>query len=86
MVQYEIKAEGRNDVVEVVEGVIVRTSRKVLGKDDVLRIPLSQVTGIDVDRQMVRSDIVTLKVGLERHEWKMPEAEAFAAEVMGAIE
>lgn len=84
--QYEIKVDGRNDVVEVVDGMIVRTSRKVLGKDDVLRIPLSKVTGIDVDRQMVRADIVTLKVGHERHEWKMSDAEAFAAEVMAALD
>lgn len=82
---YEIKEEGRNGSVEVDGNVIVRTHERTLGKDDVQRIPLSQVTGVEVDNQNLRSDLLTLRVGPDTYTWKMPEAEAFATEVLAAM-
>lgn len=82
---YEIKEEGRNGSVEVDGSAIVRTHERTLGKDDVQHIPLSQVTGVEVDNQNLGSDMLTLLVGHDTYTWKMPEAQAFADEVMSAM-
>ncbi len=82
---YEIKEEGRNGSVEVDGTMIVRTFERTLGKDDVQRIPLSQVTGVEVDNKNMRSDLLTLRVGPDSYTWKMPEAEAFASEVLASM-
>ena len=82
---YEIKEEGRNGSVEIEGNAIVRTHERTLGKDDVQHIPLSQVTGVEVDNQNLRSDLLTLRVGPDTYTWKMPEAQAFADEVLAAM-
>lgn len=82
---YEIKEEGRNGSVEVDGNMIVRTFERTLGKDDIQRIPLAQVTGVEVDNQNLRSDLLTLRVGPDSYTWTMPDAEAFASEVLAQI-
>lgn len=82
---YEIKEEGRNGSVEVDGTMIVRTFERTLGKDDVQQIPLSSVTSVEVDHQTLRSDLLTLHVHQQSYTWKMPEAQAFADEVMANL-
>ncbi len=82
---YEIKEEGRNGSVEVDGNMIVRTFERTLGKDDVQQIPLSGVTGVEVDNRPMRSDMLTLHVNQQSYTWKMPEAQAFADEVMASL-
>ena len=79
---YEIKEEGRNGSVEIDGNTIVRRFTKTLGNDDIQQIPLSGVTGVEVDNRPMRSDILTLHVNQQSYTWKMPDAQAFADEVM----
>lgn len=82
---FEIKEEGRNGSVEIDGNTIVRRFTKTLGNDDIQQIPLSGVTGVEVDNRPMRSDMLTLHVNQQSYIWKMPDAQAFADEIMAHL-
>jgi hypothetical protein len=58
---YAIK--GKNGTVEVLEDRIVRTRKKLVGKDDVQTIPVKAVTAVSHDRKTLGTDEVKPTVG-----------------------
>jgi hypothetical protein len=82
---YEIREEGKNGTVEILEDRIVRTRKKLIGKDDVQTIPIKAVTGVSHDRKTLGTDEVKLVCGSVTYEWKVKHAEQMVAELHSRI-
>ena len=82
--EYKIKESGVNGKVKIENGMIVRTMRKFLGKNDSQTIPVASVTHTEIDRQLIGSDTLKAFVGQQTFQWKMPEAQSFVNELMAA--
>lgn len=82
---HKIKEDGRNGTVEVQGDRIVRTIKKMVGRDDTQTIPVKSVHEVKVDRRLGRSDVVTLRTSVASYEWKTSEAEALAEEILGVM-
>ena len=73
-----VREGGKNGTVEINGPTLTRTFKKMIGKDDVLTVPIRMVASVHVDRRM-RTDVVTVTTtGGERLEWKTPGAQAIA--------
>jgi hypothetical protein len=81
MSTYTVKEEGKNGTIEVQPDRIVRTIRKLIGRDDTQTIPLKSVTAIRHDRKMLGSDYVQLDAGIATYTWKVKDAESLVHEV-----
>ena len=78
---FMIREDGKNGSVEVFADRIVRTRKKLVGKDDVQTIPIKMVTGVHHDRKTLGTDLVKLDVGSVSYEWKVSAAERMVAAV-----
>ena len=58
---------------------LVRTRKKLAGKDDVQTIPIKSITGVHHDRKTLGTDLVKLDVGSVSYEWKVSNAERMVA-------
>jgi hypothetical protein len=76
---YAIK--GKNGTVEVLEDRIVRTRKKLVGKDDVQTIPVKAVTAVSHDRKTLGTDEVKLTVGAVA----LAEARARWTDTLGGV-
>lgn len=85
MAEYTVREDGKNGTVEVLPDRIVRTFKKLIGKDDVNTIPMKAVTSIHHDRKTLGTDIVRIQVGTVAYEWKVKDAEQMVAEVQKAM-
>jgi len=85
MAEYTVREEGKNGTVEVLPDRIVRTFKKLIGKDDVNTIPIKAVTSIHHDRKTLGTDLVRIQVGTVTYEWKVKDAEQMVAEVQQAM-
>ena len=85
MAEYTVREEGKNGTVEVLPDRIVRTFKKLIGKDDVNTIPIKAVTSIHHDRKTLGTDLVRIQVGTVTYEWKVKDAEQMVAEVQKAM-
>jgi len=85
MAEYTVREEGKNGTVEVLPDRIVRTFKKLIGKDDVNTIPIKAVTSIHHDRKTLGTDLVRIQVGMVTYEWKVKDAEQMVAEVQQAM-
>ena len=85
MAQYIVREDGKNGTVEVFQDRIVRTFKKLIGKDDINTIPIKAVTSIHHDRKTLGTDLVRIQVGTVTYEWKVKDAEQMVAEVQKAL-
>jgi len=85
MAEYTVREEGKNGTVEVLPDRIVRTFKKLIGKNDVNTIPIKAVTSIHHDRKTLGTDLVRIQVGTVTYEWKVKGAEQMVAEVQQAM-
>ena len=85
MAEYMVREDGKNGTVEVLQDRIVRTFKKLIGKDDVNTIPIKAVTSIHHDRKTLGTDLVRIQVGTVTYEWKVKDAEQMVAEVQKAM-
>ena len=85
MAEYTVREDGKNGTVEVLPDRIVRTFKKLIGKDDVNTIPIKAVTSIHHDRKTLGTDLVRIQVGMVTYEWKVKGAEQMVAEVQQAM-
>ena len=85
MAEYTVREEGKNGTVEVLPDRIVRTFKKLIGKDDVNTIPIKAVTSIHHDRKTLGTDLVRIQGGMVTYEWKVKDAEQMVAEVQQAM-
>lgn len=81
MSEYMVREDGKNGTVEILEDRLVRTRKKMVGKDDVQTIPVKAVTGVAHDRKALGTDEVKLTVGSVTYEWKVKDAERMVAEL-----
>lgn len=85
MSEYMVREDGKNGMVEILDDRIVRTRKKMVGKDDVQTIPVKAVTGVAHDRKTLGTDEVKLTVGSVTYEWKVKDAERMVAELHATI-
>ena len=85
MAEYMVREDGKNGTVEVLQDRIVRTFKKLIGKNDVNTIPIKAVTSIHHDRKTLGTDLVRIQVGTVTYEWKVKDAEQMVAEVQKAM-
>ncbi len=52
---YKIHEGGKNGSVEIVEGTLIRTISKRLGKDDRQMIPLKGISSVNHDRKRMKT-------------------------------
>lgn len=79
MSTYTVKEQGKNGTVEIIGATIVRTIRKVIGKDDVTTIPLRMVASVHLNRRTMGADVVTVTTtGGQTFEWKTSGASDIA--------
>jgi Protein of unknown function (DUF2510) len=78
---YVIREDGKNGTVQVFDGRVVRTMKKMLGKDDVQTFPIRAITSVSHDRKTLGTDEVRITFGSISYEWKVKDAERFVAEV-----
>jgi hypothetical protein len=78
---YMVREDGKNGTVEIFADRIVRTRKKLVGKDDVQTIPMRSITGVAHDRKTLGTDEVKLQIGSVAYEWKVKDAEAMVAEL-----
>lgn len=78
---YMIREDGKNGSVEILEDRIVRTRKKLVGKDDVQTFPIKAVTSVAHDRKTLGTDEVKIQFGSVAYEWKVKDAEAMVAEL-----
>jgi hypothetical protein len=76
-----VREDGKNGQVEVFADRIVRTRKKMVGKDDVQTFPIKAITGISHDRKTLGTDEVKITFGSVSYEWKVKNAEAMVAEI-----
>ena len=82
---YKIREGGKNGSVEIVEGTLVRTISKRLGKDDRQMIPLKGISSVNHDRKRMKTDDVTVITSGATFTWKVANADDFVAELNQAI-
>ncbi len=82
---YAIREDGKNGTVQVFADRLVRTRKRVMGKDDVQTFPLKAITGVNHDRKILGTDLVRITFGSVSHEWKVSDAERFVAEVQSQM-
>jgi hypothetical protein len=82
---YKIREGGKNGSVEIVEGTLVRTISKRLGKDDRQMIPLKGISSVNHDRKRMKTDDVTVITSGATFTWKVANADEFVAELNQAI-
>lgn len=72
-----IRELGKNGTVEVFDDRLERTIKHRITRNDHQMIPLRNVTSVQQDRKMIRTDKVRVVVGIETYEWKVRNAERF---------
>ena len=82
---YLIREDGKNGTVEVFDDRLVRTRKRVVGKDDIQTFPIKAITGISHDRKTLRTDEVKVTFGSVSYEWKVKDAEGFVADVQSRM-
>lgn len=82
---YKIREGGKNGSVEIVEGTLIRTTSKRLGKDDRQMIPLKGISSVNHDRKRMKTDDVTVITSGATFTWKVANADDFVAELNQAI-
>ena len=82
---YKIHEGGKNGSVEIVDGTLVRTISKRLGKDDRQMIPLKGISSVNHDRKRMKTDEVTIITSGATFTWKVANADDFVAELNQAI-
>ncbi len=82
---YEIREGGKNGSVEIVDGTLVRTISRRLGKDDRQMIPLKGISSVNHDRKRMKTDEVTIYTSGASFTWKVANADDFVAELNQAI-
>ena len=82
---YKIREGGKNGSVEIVEGTLVRTISKRLGKDDRQMIPLKGISSVNHDRKRMKTDDVTIITSGASFTWKVANADDFVAELNKAL-
>jgi len=80
-VSFMIREDGKNGTVEIFEDRIIRTRKKMVGKDDVHTIPLKSISGVVHDRKTLGTDLVRLDIGNVSYEWKVAKAEVMVSEL-----
>jgi len=78
---YMIREDGKNGSVEIFPDRIVRTKKKMVGKDDVQTFPIKAITGVSHDRKTLGTDQVLIQFGSVSYEWKVKDAEAMVSEL-----
>lgn len=81
MGSYVIREDGKNGSVEILDDRIVRTRKKLVGKDDVQTFPIKSVTSVAHDRKTLGTDEVKIQIGSVSYEWKVKDAERMVAEL-----
>lgn len=81
MATYIIREDGKNGTVEVHADRVVRTRKKMVGKDDIQTFPIKAVTSVSHDRKTLGTDQVRIQFGSVSYEWKVKDAEAMVAEL-----
>ena len=81
MAEYMVREDGKNGTVEITDDRLIRTRKKVVGKDDVQTIPLTAITSVSHDRKTIGTDLVQLVAGPVSYEWKVKDAERMVAEL-----
>jgi hypothetical protein len=81
MATYMVREDGKNGTVEIFPDRIVRTRKKLVGKDDVQTFPIKAITGVSHDRKTIGTDQVLIQFGSVSYEWKVKDAEAMVAEL-----
>ena len=81
--EFAIREDGKNGSVTVFPDRLVRTRKKLAGKNDVQTIPMKSVTGVHHDRKTLGTDMVKLDVGSVSYEWKVSNGERMVAVLHG---
>jgi hypothetical protein len=82
--QYRIAEEGKNGLVELEGNALIRTTKKLMGRDDRQVIPLASISHVDLNRKVLGFDVLTVYVGSRSYVWKCREAEALSDAIMQA--
>jgi hypothetical protein len=82
---YQIRESGKNGSVEIVDGALVRTISKRLGKDDRQMIPLKGISSVNHDRKRMKTDEVMVITSGASFTWKVSDADKFVAELNKAL-
>ena len=77
--EFMIREDGKNGTVLLTADRLVRTRKKLAGKDDVQTIPIKSITGVHHDRKTLGTDLVKLDVGSVSYEWKVSNGERMVA-------
>ena len=78
---YQIREDGKNSTVEVLDDCVIRTRKKTIGKDDIQTFPIKSVTSVSLDRNPFGTDQVRIQFGSVSYEWKVKDAEQMVADV-----
>ena len=84
MSTYVIRESGRNGSVEVKSGVLTRTIKRRMGKNDEEIIPIKSILHIKHDRKTLGTDVVILTTSSMTLEWKIKrssQAEQMVTEI-----
>ena len=79
MTKFQIRENGKNGSVEVLDDRIIRVRKKRVGKKDIQTIPVRAISGVHHDRKTLRTDEVRLDVGSISYNWKVANAEEMVA-------
>lgn len=82
---HKIKESGRNGTVEVQSDRIVRTIKKILGRDDTQVIPVKSIHEVKIDRKIIGSDIVQVRTSADTYRWKCSSAESLVDEILNIM-
>lgn len=78
---FVVREGGKNAMVGIHSGAIVRVIKKRIGKDDVVTIPIRSVSSVHHDRKTFGSDVVTVTSAGQKHVWKINESQLFLDEL-----
>ena len=82
---YTIREKGKNGTLEITSDFLIRTIKKRLGKDDRETIPIRAISSVRHDRKRMKTDDVQVVTSGQVWEWKVKNAEKFAAELNQAL-